>query len=248
MGQRMAGLTPVSSRVPTLPLSHLCRGTGRKQKEGKKTHGLGWRQFNRWSKNCAHKQSKMRHLFTVSHRQADVSHSLGSWVSVYVVVTREDKGRNSEHSLFLLLFLIFDCWHHMAWNIPLIRWGQLSPLSPLSASCPSPVYLLGGGVRKRESVEPVPALPQQHSKHWCVISLVFVTNPNHSTIQAAVMEIFNSIPARPSRERNPEFELYLRTSYAFWCFQWYIPLSTETCIQSHKPLCTGNTLLPANVL
>lgn len=65
------------------------------------------------------------------------SHFQESWNSSFVMVTCEDKNCNSKHPQFLLLSLRFYywVWCNLAWNMPLVIWGQLSRLCSPLASC-----------------------------------------------------------------------------------------------------------------
>jgi len=66
------------------------------------------------------------------------SHLQESRAQLWVMVTWEDKPCHSGH--------------HMAWNILLVSWDQLSRLCPLPASCAAPACsLVGWGKRQRRS-------------------------------------------------------------------------------------------------
>ena len=85
----------------------------------------------------------------------------------------------------------------MVWNIPLVSWGQLSQLCPLTTSCAPPAPCWRGGVRSRKGLVLCVSTTQQQLKHPCIINTVSSTNPKHSPIPATMKKI-NSIPAKTS--------------------------------------------------
>lgn len=111
----------------------------------------------------------------------------------------------------------FYCWAwcYIARNISLVNSGQLSSLCPLPTTCPPLVYSLGWQRKKQR--KPSASAAQQYLKRDCIINIVLITNPKHTTLPAAVKKM-NSLPTRPSREPyklpkalEPEFNsIYLQ--------------------------------------
>lgn len=85
------------------------------------------------------------------------------------------------------------------WNISLVNSDQLSWLHPLQTTCPPLAYSLRGQRKKQRKPSHDASAAQQCLKHHCVINIVFIKNPNHITLPAAVKKV-NSTPARPSTE------------------------------------------------
>ena len=90
-------------------------------------------------------------LLPITIRQVFI-HFRESWAPSCIKVTWEDKSHNSERPPLPSSSPSFVrwAWCHMAWNIPLVIWGQLSwAVSPPSFLCtPSP--LTGEAVREAE--------------------------------------------------------------------------------------------------
>ena len=82
----------------------------------------------------------------------------------------------------------------MVWNIPLASLGQLSWLCPLPASCAPPASSLKGQYEKLKSPWLSVSTAQQQLKRQCVISILLILNPKHSTTPATRIKI-NAIPA-----------------------------------------------------
>lgn len=117
-----------------------------------------------------------------------------SRTSACVMAACEDKHHNFKHFPVYLLFLSFYHWtqHHMVWNVPLVRWNQLSWLCPIPRSCPlASLFALGWGEGKER--KQVCKHCSAAAKGWCVINTVLTTNVNHSTIWAAV----KAAPSQP---------------------------------------------------
>lgn len=96
------------------------------------------------------------------------SHFQESWDSSCVMVTCEDKRCNSKHPLLLPLSLSFYywAWCNLAWNTPLVSWGQLSWLCSLLASCTFPAASCKAGTTlppcKHHSSTAKTSMCQQH--------------------------------------------------------------------------------------
>jgi len=94
--------------------------------------------------------------------------------------------------LFVCLFVF--TWWHMAWNILLDSFGQLSwlqllsgcpgSLSPPNSSCPlsSPHWQDSRRSWGTEISLTLYSTAQQQLKHWCVINVVFLLKPKCSII------------------------------------------------------------------
>lgn len=72
----------------------------------------------------------------------------------------------------------------MAWDIPLVVWGQLSWLCPFPAPCASSSSLQAGQHQEQRSPWSHTSVAQQQLKHWCVVA-VFITNPKHGSVPGA---------------------------------------------------------------
>lgn len=113
-------------------------------------------------------------------------HFMESWASACLIVTSEDKYNNHEHPC-ILFFPSFYLWSVV--NSPgCAAPGFLNGLSLLSS------WQNRVGTRKLQCSA---STAQQQRKHWCAINTVLVTNPKHSTIQAAMKKI-NVNSGRPS--------------------------------------------------
>lgn len=108
-----------------------------------------------------------------------------------------------QHACFCLPSLSFCCWAqcHMAQNIHLISWGQLSQLCPYSTSCSPPSYLLGAQSGKKKSALTLCVHCSAIAKTSVCYQHCLVANPKHSTILAAVNKV-NSIQARSTMCRR----------------------------------------------
>lgn len=71
-------------------------------------------------------------------------------------------------------------WCHMAWNIPLASWDQLSLLCPHPTSLSRPVCALSQQ-EKLNSPWLVQTLLRNNWKRHCGISIILILNPKHST-------------------------------------------------------------------
>ena len=121
------------------------------------------------------------------------SHLQESRAPSRVTVTWEDKRHHAQcpPPSFFFPQLIYWAWRHMVWNSPLASLGQLSWLCPLPASCAS-----GRAWNAKKSLASI-NITQQQLKHQCVINIILMLNPKHSTIPATKKKI-NSIPAKTS--------------------------------------------------
>ena len=121
-------------------------------------------------------------------------HSVTNWIGL--------KKRVLYHTYISLM--TYWAWRYMIWNIP------LASLDPLSWLCPLPSRLLVPS-RAWEAGKPLTSTStaQQQPKHRCVISIVFILSPKHSTRPAAVKEI-NSIPAKTMTDCNLDKALPFR--------------------------------------
>ena len=84
-------------------------------------------------------------------------------------------------------------WCHMARNIALASLGQLSWLCPLPTSCAPPAFLLAGHEKLKNPWLGLNATGDNW-KHQCVINILLILNPKHSTIPATRKKI-NSVLA-----------------------------------------------------
>ena len=83
----------------------------------------------------------------------------------------------------------------MVWDIPLVSWGQPSQLCPLPAPCAPPASSLVGWCEEQKRPWLCVSAAQQQLKHPCVINIIFILNPKHSTIPVSRKKI-NFIPAK----------------------------------------------------
>ena len=144
--------------------------------------------------------------------------------------------------------LRFSCWawRHMVWDIPLVIWGQLCCLCPLTTSYGPPAYVLAveGGKQKRPWLCVNTA--QQELKHVCIMRTVFSTNPKHSPISVTTKKI-NSFPANISKrsEVEPgEKELIRRRCLSFCCCS----SESNSVLFGIKLVFPKSTVLPLTVI
>ena len=71
-----------------------------------------------------------------------------------------------------------SAWHHVVWHIPLANVGQLSWLCPLPAPCAPLAHHCQGNARSWKLLDLIRTKP----KHWCVINIILILNPEHRTI------------------------------------------------------------------
>lgn len=86
---------------------------------------------------------------------------------------------------------------------PLAGLRQLSLFCPLPASCAHPTFPLAGQNEKQENPWLCVSIALQQRKHGCIINIIFLLNPNHSTIPATTKKI-NSIPAEIRKLQKPQ--------------------------------------------
>lgn len=83
----------------------------------------------------------------------------------------------------------------MSWDTPLVSWGQLSWLCPISATSAHPSSLLLGLSERQKNHQPCASIAQRYQKHSCVINTVSSPDAKHCPMLARRRKI---IPAKSS--------------------------------------------------
>lgn len=86
-------------------------------------------------------------------------------------------------------------WHYMVWDIPLASLGQLPWLCPLPASHAPPATSKAGHHEELKSSWLSVSTAQHQGNHQCVVNIVSILNPKHSTVSATGKKI-TSIPSK----------------------------------------------------
>lgn len=136
--------------------------------------------------SCTCKQSRIRYPFTTSCLQVSQP-LLKSWASAHVMVTWEDKHHNHKYSPFLLLSQKFYCRVCHMYRISL--WSfWVSCLSCVLSQFLGHLWTSHkvGRVGKRKP-GCWASTAQQQPKYWYIANTVLVINPEHSTIEAAMI-------------------------------------------------------------
>lgn len=88
-------------------------------------------------------------------------------------------------------------WCHMAWDEeqhPLAIWCWLSQLCPFPTPCAPPGCSLVRWSERQKSSWLCVSATQQHPKHPCVITALFITNSKHKDIQIPSKKLTVSQP------------------------------------------------------
>lgn len=174
------GLTLASSWAPTQLLSqslHPQQDGAENRKNRSKICELRHRQFNRWRKEK--KANNKQEIINLPQ-----GHSMSN------------RHQRSQSPPFFFFYLSLRCWAqcHTVQNIP---WAQMSCPSCVPSKClahPQPTHC-----RAEWEWEKALMLCKHKAvvKTLCFISTVLATDPEHSTVQAALKKV-DSVPAGPS--------------------------------------------------
>ena len=142
----MSWFNPIWQLDTTQPLAHSPLGA-----IGDRTGRVELRKLVEWDKNGLIGKAKAAHASKAKQRIHSLlpisrqvfRHLQQSRAPAHGTVTWEDRHQHSENP-FLPPALHCWAWRHVAWDIPLVNWGQLSQPCPLPTSWAPPACSLVG--------------------------------------------------------------------------------------------------------